>query len=142
MSNLHEIQTFCEISPEHTAIWEVESWILDGFQFYKTYFRPKCEFSTYLKLLKDHIGDVEIKVSAKLISKGKNGKGESLKGKEFNRVIIDEFPLDEIDYLRTSGDLVCEECGKKYYAHPFSEHKSYDGHPWLRKLCNGKLIKL
>jgi len=45
---------------------------------------------------------------------------------------------------RTSGDCVCETCGKIYYKHKayLPSGKTNDGVPWLYELCNGNLVKL
>lgn len=48
-------------------------------------------------------------------------------------------------FYRASGDCVCRWCGKEYRKHPNSEHRapeSMGGYPFLRRLCNGDLVKL
>ena len=38
---------------------------------------------------------------------------------------------------------ICEPCGRTYEEHPNDmNHLDWDGRPYLRKLCNGKLVKL
>lgn len=49
------------------------------------------------------------------------------------------------DFTRASGDCVCEACSKKYADHPMAREQEwldYEGRPYLRRLCNGKLVKL
>lgn len=41
------------------------------------------------------------------------------------------------DWQRASGDCICEVCGHKFY-----DHHEVPGYGWLRKLCNGDLVKL
>lgn len=60
----------------------------------------------------------------------------------WNRNEYYQTPKDEFVFYRACGDLICEECKEEYYRHPFSEHLDFDNKPWLRKLCNGDLIKL
>jgi hypothetical protein len=52
---------------------------------------------------------------------------------------------DRQDFVRASGDCVCEICGKDYYHHPEADepqYLSYDGTPFLHRLCDGTLVKL
>lgn len=51
----------------------------------------------------------------------------------------DELQIEEIipPWYRTSGQLICEKCGKEYYDHP-----EYEDYKWLNQLCNGDLVKL
>jgi hypothetical protein len=46
------------------------------------------------------------------------------------------------DILRTSGDVVCEECGDIYYHHPNDMNQLYEGRPFLRVACDGRRLKL
>jgi hypothetical protein len=47
------------------------------------------------------------------------------------------------DMIRASGDCICEECGKKYYDHPYIENNlDGEGHPYLHITCNGLIVKL
>lgn len=51
--------------------------------------------------------------------------------------------LDSIDYVRASGEAVCPRCKKLYREHDFAKGlDGYDGHPFLRELCDGALVKL
>ena len=44
---------------------------------------------------------------------------------------------------RASGEVICEQCGKKYYDHPLDQKiLSYDGKPFIHVLCNGDRLKL
>lgn len=50
-----------------------------------------------------------------------------------------------VDWRRACGDCVCEKCGKKYFDHPHDnrpEVRSYDGSFPLRRLCDGRSVKL
>jgi hypothetical protein len=49
---------------------------------------------------------------------------------------------DNIDFRRADGRVVCEKCGKPYNKHPHTEHRDFNGDPWLRELCDGSLVKL
>lgn len=45
--------------------------------------------------------------------------------------------IARVDYGRAGGDVVCPECGRKYY-----DHKADADHPFLTVLCDGGLVKL
>ena len=46
------------------------------------------------------------------------------------------------DWHRAGGGVICAECGKEYRSHLFvEEYRDWQGEPWLRKLCNGDLVK-
>lgn len=50
---------------------------------------------------------------------------------------------EQPDFCRASGDCLCPDCGKEYWHHPQAkEFLSWDGYPFLHRLCNGKLVKL
>lgn len=50
----------------------------------------------------------------------------------------DEYRVEVMhDWNRASGDCICEVCGYKYY-----DHQPVPGYTWLRKLCDGDLVKL
>ena len=50
----------------------------------------------------------------------------------------DKYRIEEMfDWKRASGDCVCEICGFLFY-----DHHEVPGYPWLRKLCDGELVKL
>jgi hypothetical protein len=45
-------------------------------------------------------------------------------------------------FYRASGDMICKFCKTPYYDHPLDTTvEGYDG-PFLRRLCNGDLVKL
>jgi hypothetical protein len=46
--------------------------------------------------------------------------------------------------IRTSGDMICEECDQQYRNHPHDPHmlSGIDGQPFLRVACNGQRLKL
>ena len=49
----------------------------------------------------------------------------------------------EVEFLRASGDVICEDCGKKYYDHPMDrENLDFNDGPFLHILCNGERVKL
>lgn len=50
----------------------------------------------------------------------------------------EDYPV----FTRASGTLLCPVCGKEYWRHPH-EMKWLDwmGAGYLRKLCDGKLVK-
>ncbi|KKN75296.1 hypothetical protein LCGC14_0381480 [marine sediment metagenome] len=53
--------------------------------------------------------------------------------------MTDEYP----EFYRAGGDIICDDCGKKYYDHPMSEdYLDYDGYKWLWVICSGELVKL
>jgi len=58
-----------------------------------------------------------------------------------NKMMIQKKKTSE-EFIRASGDCICEICGKEYWRHPFSEHLSYNDEPFLNKLCDGTLVKL
>lgn len=50
---------------------------------------------------------------------------------------------DGEEYYRADGDVRCESCGKMYRDHDVELRFSDTGEElWLRRLCDGKLIKL
>lgn len=47
------------------------------------------------------------------------------------------------DFRRASGECVCATCSEPYWRHSFApEFLSWEGQPFLRRLCNGDLVKL
>jgi len=51
------------------------------------------------------------------------------------------------DFVRAGGDCVCELCSRPYRKHPHDmRYLATDGtgkeYPWLRRLCDGRLVKL
>ena len=45
--------------------------------------------------------------------------------------------------VRVSGNSICELCNKSYFKHPYELRiKDWDGNPFLRQLCDGRLGKL
>jgi len=70
------------------------------------------------------------------------------KVREEFRAIVDEAtgvqPLSG-SFIRASGDCVCDQCGDKYFDHPSEKSKQnldWEGRPFLRRLCDGTLVKL
>ena len=53
----------------------------------------------------------------------------------------DNLFKEEPEFRRADGHMLCS-CGLSYQQHPSSEHLSYDNQPYLRKLCDGTLVKL
>ena len=55
---------------------------------------------------------------------------------------------EEIDrrMMRTSGDCICEQCGKEHRKHPFIDdvltNIEFRPQPFLHLLCDGTLAKL
>lgn len=46
------------------------------------------------------------------------------------------------DWFRASGEVPCTVCGQAYRRHPLAwEYLDWQGEPWLRRLCNGDLVK-
>lgn len=44
---------------------------------------------------------------------------------------------------RCSGQVICEECGQLYYAHPMDWRVvGYNDEPFLNVLCDGRRVKL
>lgn len=50
---------------------------------------------------------------------------------------VDKHRIDHGDYVRASGDVMCKVCGHIYYDHPVVV-----GFEWLRRACDGRLLKL
>jgi hypothetical protein len=54
---------------------------------------------------------------------------------------IDHRRVDLGDWVRASGNTVCgfriNSCGRPYHEHPV-----VPGFEWLRRLCDGRLVKL
>lgn len=47
------------------------------------------------------------------------------------------------DGMRTSGDMVCDRCGREYGAHPMDWRViGYGDVPFLNVLCDGTRVKL
>jgi hypothetical protein len=49
----------------------------------------------------------------------------------------DQIRVDRGDYVRAAGDTICTICNCVYY-----DHAPVVGYAWLRKLCDGRLVKL
>jgi len=48
-----------------------------------------------------------------------------------------------VEFYRADGNLVCQNCQKQYWNHDFEpDLVSFDDQPYLRRLCNGDLVKL
>jgi len=67
-------------------------------------------------------------------------------GEKFPRKPLDDVKVlsePEVKFVRASSLSVCLLCNRAYAAHPMEEAVTgYDGHPFLRRLCNGELVKL
>jgi len=47
------------------------------------------------------------------------------------------------NWRRASGSVLCSQCRKEYRSHPYAEeYLDWQGDFWLRRLCNGELVKL
>jgi hypothetical protein len=54
------------------------------------------------------------------------------------------------DFYRTEGDMICKDCGKEYWRHPYCGNSEYGESMtasfykqyYLHVLCNGEHIKL
>jgi len=49
----------------------------------------------------------------------------------------DKEILETGEWIRASGDVICETCGEKYWRHP-----QVIGALWLIRICDGLLVKL
>ena len=59
------------------------------------------------------------------------------------RDAVDAWPHDAGDTIhRAGGDVRCKQCGKLYYGHLRAGPVGYDGEQFLRRLCDGRLVKL
>lgn len=46
-------------------------------------------------------------------------------------------------FVRASGESICPTCSAPYWKHPHApEFLSWEGTPYLRRLCDGRLVKL
>lgn len=50
---------------------------------------------------------------------------------------VDKHRLDHGDYVRASGEVTCKVCG-----HAYCDHPVVVGFEWLRRACDGRLLKL
>jgi hypothetical protein len=48
----------------------------------------------------------------------------------------------ELEWGRAGGAVICLHCQLPYYDHPPYPHALFEEHPWLERLCDGKLVKL
>jgi hypothetical protein len=68
-----------------------------------------------------------------------DGFNHYLPGPSLSVVVLE----DPLRFVRASCDCVCSECGKSYLSHPeYEKELSWQGKPYLHKLCNGLLVKL
>jgi hypothetical protein len=44
-------------------------------------------------------------------------------------------------FIRASGDVLCRDCGREYWRHPYSADQGFAG-PYLHVLCDLSLVKL
>lgn len=49
----------------------------------------------------------------------------------------DAVRVEDGDWIRAAGDVLCKTCGYAY-----REHAPIVGFEWLHMLCNGKIVKL
>jgi hypothetical protein len=56
---------------------------------------------------------------------------------ELKPSISDEIRIQRGHWDRASGESVCEVCACLIYDHPV-----VPGYPWLRRRCNGRLVKV
>jgi hypothetical protein len=57
--------------------------------------------------------------------------------------VKEEVDCREIEFYRAHGEIICPDCGKEYWRHPwFMECLGMDDQPYLKRLCNGDLVKL
>lgn len=54
-------------------------------------------------------------------------------GTEPDRIRVEEMH----DWVRAGSDQICDVCGCPYW-----KHQQTPGYSWLRKLCDGALVKL
>lgn len=60
-----------------------------------------------------------------------------------NRTITEPSIPVSIEWDRATGTVVCDQCGRTYSRHPdVKEYIDQDGNTWLKKLCDGRLVKL
>lgn len=50
--------------------------------------------------------------------------------------------LDDDVLRRASADVKCPLCNRTYGEHPFSYHRDFQEQPFLRRICDGTLVKL
>ena len=53
-----------------------------------------------------------------------------------------EAGSDQPEFTRASGEVKCEICGMEYWRHPNSLHRDFNGYPYLKVLCDDRLVKL
>jgi hypothetical protein len=52
-------------------------------------------------------------------------------------------PAAAVEYVRASGECLCDVCGLPYRQHPHDpEVIGYDDRPFLRVVCGGQRVKL
>ena len=59
-----------------------------------------------------------------------------------NRAAETAGMADPPDFRRAGGGVVCQLCGREYRRHADSEHRDFNDDPFLKRLCNGELVKL
>lgn len=57
------------------------------------------------------------------------------------RLIRSRSSNSDPDYTRACGLCVCQ-CGDLYYDHPYAGPDGYDGRKFLKRLCDGRFVKL
>jgi len=59
------------------------------------------------------------------------------------RVLVKVAELDYPEFTRASGQCICSICGREYWRHPHDfRWLDWIEVPYLRKLCDGTLVKL
>lgn len=55
----------------------------------------------------------------------------------------DELRIEFTEFMRACGETICGLCGKTYFDHPYSDaHRDYLDRPFIKQLCDGRLVKL
>lgn len=49
---------------------------------------------------------------------------------------------ERLEFARAGGDALCGTCGKALREHPHHPEPGHDGKPFLRVLCDGRVVKL
>ena len=61
---------------------------------------------------------------------------------ETNAEREDRLWQEQLRMYRASHLCVCDDCGREYWRHPNTDHRDNTGQPYMRKLCNGDIVKL
>lgn len=56
---------------------------------------------------------------------------------------LEYLELELIEFDHADGNMTCQACEQPYRRHPFAdEYPGYGDEPFLRRLCDGSLVKL